>query len=78
MTQASDKRWIVAQRAEKKYSHILEQIELPAESQFFSKAFPLNSEFGAPPPIVGVFILSIYRLWNTDYNAKSIKESLST
>ena len=49
MTQASDKRWIIAQNAEKKYSLILEQIELPAESQFFSKAFPLNSEFGAPP-----------------------------
>ena len=45
MTQASDKRWIVAQRAEKKYSHILEHTELPTESQFFSKSFPLNSEF---------------------------------
>ena len=45
MTQASDNRWIVAQSAEKKYSHILEYIELPTESQFFSKKFPLNSEF---------------------------------
>ncbi len=45
MTQASDNRWIVAQRAEKKYSHILEQGELPTESQFFSKKFSLNSKF---------------------------------
>jgi hypothetical protein len=45
MTQDSDKRWIVAQRAEKKHSHILEHLELPTESQFFSKSFPLNSEF---------------------------------
>ena len=45
MTQASDNRWMNAQRAEKKYSHILEQGELPTKSQFFSKKFPLNSEF---------------------------------
>ena len=45
MTRASDNRWIVAQNAEKKYSYILEQRELPTESQFFSKQFPLNSEF---------------------------------
>ena len=45
MTCASDNRWIVAQCAEKKYSHILEQGELPTESQFFSKKFPLNSKF---------------------------------
>lgn len=45
MTQASDNRWMDAQRAEKKYSHILEYIELPTESQFFSKKFPISSEF---------------------------------
>lgn len=45
MTHASGKRWIVAQRAEKKYSHILEHTELPTESQFFSKTLPISSEF---------------------------------
>ena len=41
MSKASKKRWIAAQRAEAEYGQILEQIELPIESQYFSKKFPL-------------------------------------